>query len=161
MRTRETLAPRLLRGRLVVRPVLRLASYMTSKFYRDEVRRAREEALEQHKVLQGKWPRAFPLKGHEVRPLASGTVKTIAETLGWSTPYTRAILARWKARASYCRAVLGHTKRIALDDSETDEEVDDQARVLAQEMLERRKAQRAVEAERKMMKGKEKAEASA
>ena len=101
------------------------------------------------------------MKGHEVRPLASGTVKTIAETLGWSTPYTRAILARWKARASYCRAVLGHTKRITLDGSETDEEVDNQARALAQEMLDRRKARRAVEAERKMMKGKEKAEASA
>jgi hypothetical protein len=69
------------------------------------------------------------------RSWANGVAKTIAETFGWSVPYTRAVLMVWKSRAAYCTVVLAHPKRINLDGSASDEEVDDKARALAKERL--------------------------
>jgi hypothetical protein len=45
------------------------------------------------------------------------------------------VLRVWKSRAGYCTAVLAHPKRINLDGSANDEEVDENARALAKEQL--------------------------
>jgi sRNA-binding protein len=100
-----------------------------------ERNRGLKESREQIKVLQDKWPAAFPIHASMVRPLANGAPKTIAEAFGWSVAYTRAVLMVWKSRAAYCTAVLAHPKRINLDGSTSDEEVDDKARLLATERL--------------------------
>jgi sRNA-binding protein len=100
-----------------------------------ERNRGLKESREQIKVLQDKWPAAFPKQASLVRPLANGTAKTIAAAFGWSVAYTRAVLRVWKSRAAYCTAVLAHPKRINLDGSANDEEVDDKARALAKEQL--------------------------
>jgi hypothetical protein len=52
----------------------RRASYdegMTSTYYKSEKKRGYQEAFEQFEVLRAKWPKAFPAKAHEVRPLAA------------------------------------------------------------------------------------------
>jgi sRNA-binding protein len=100
-----------------------------------ERNRGLKESREQIKVLQDKWPAAFPKQARLVRPLANGVAKTIAEAFGWSVPYTRAVLMVWKNRAGYCTAVLAHSKRINLDGSTSDDGVDDKARMLAKERL--------------------------
>ena len=108
---------------------------MSASSTTSEKKRGYEEASRQFEVLRVKWPKAFPAKAHEVRPLVSGTVKTISETLGWSGPYAKAVLQSWKLRESYCRAVLAYRQRIALDGSESDELVDEAARKIAEERL--------------------------
>jgi sRNA-binding protein len=100
-----------------------------------ERNRGLKESREQIKVLQDKWPAGFPKQASLVRPLANGVPKTIAEAFGWSVAYTRAVLRVWKSRAAYCTAVLAHPKRINLDGSACDEEVDEKARALAKEQL--------------------------
>jgi sRNA-binding protein len=100
-----------------------------------ERNRGLKESREQIKVLQDKWPAAFAKQASLVRPLANGVPKTIAEALGWSVPYTRAVVRVWKSRAAYCTAVLAHSKRINLDGSTSDDGVDDKARMLAKERL--------------------------
>jgi sRNA-binding protein len=100
-----------------------------------ERNRGLKESREQIKVLQDKWPAAFPKQASLVRPLANGAPQTIAEAFGWSVAYTRAVVRVWKSRATYCAAVLAHAKRINLDGSASDEEVDDKARTLAKERL--------------------------
>jgi sRNA-binding protein len=50
-----------------------------------ERNRGLKESREQIKVLQDKWPAAFPKQASLVRPLANGTAKTIAEAFGWRT----------------------------------------------------------------------------
>jgi|SRR5580704_1053002 sRNA-binding protein len=100
-----------------------------------ERNRGLKESREQIKVLQDKWPAGFPKQASLVRPLANGAPKTIAEAFGWSVAYTRAVLMVWKSRAAYCTAVLAHSRRINLDGSPSDEEVDDKARLLAKERL--------------------------
>jgi hypothetical protein len=59
------------------------------------------------------------------------------EAFGWTPAYTRAVLKGWKLRAAYCQAVLRHKKRINLDGSTSDEEVDDEARRLARVRLDK------------------------
>ena len=39
--------------------------------------------------------------GHEVRPLASGAVTMLADALGWSHPYARAVLNGVEMREPY------------------------------------------------------------
>jgi len=39
----------------------------------------------------------------------------VAAAMGWSLPYTLAVLNHWRTAAIYCRAVLSHNQRIALD----------------------------------------------
>jgi ProQ/FINO family len=67
--------------------------------------------------LREKWPAAFPVKLHNVRPLAVGAPGEIAAAMGWSLAYTRGVLIPWKMSPAYCRAVLSHDQRIALDGS--------------------------------------------
>jgi hypothetical protein len=46
-----------------------------------------------------------------------GVARQVAASMGWSLPYTLGVLRRWKMVAVYCRAVLAHDQRIALDGS--------------------------------------------
>ena len=66
-------------------------------------------------MLRAKWPIAFPVKSHEIRPLAAGSAAEIAATMGWSLSYARGVLLPWKMSAAYCRAVLSYDQRIGLD----------------------------------------------
>src|SRR6516162_5183336 len=83
--------------------------------YGVERTRGTKEAARQLAVLREKWPLAFPVKSHEIRPLTVGAVGEIATAMGWSVPYTLGVLAPWKMAPIYCRAVLAHDHRIALD----------------------------------------------
>jgi sRNA-binding protein len=114
---------------------------------RERRRRLWEEASQQFVALRVRWPKAFPVNGRDVRPLAVGVARIIAAEMGWSVGYARAILGMWKARDPYCRACLLYAKRIALDGSLTDELVDDEARAMARELIERRKERKQREAE--------------
>jgi sRNA-binding protein len=78
--------------------------------------------------------RGFPIKHQDVRPLAASAVGVIAATMGWSTGYTRGVLFGWKMTAAYCRAVLSHDQRIALDGAPA-EPVDAKAKDLATKRL--------------------------
>jgi len=98
------------------------------KAARAEYSRGLKQSREQIKVLQEKWPAGFPIVPSKVRPLVTGTSKTIAESLGWSVPYTRGVLLVWKNRTAYCNAVLRYRERINLDGLVSGEEVDDRAR---------------------------------
>ena len=83
--------------------------------YGVERARGTKEAARQLAVLRERWPIAFPVKSDEVRPLTVGAVGEIAAALGWSVPYTLGVLAPWKMAPVYCKAVLAHDHRIALD----------------------------------------------
>jgi hypothetical protein len=119
---------------------------MTSKLSTKDRTRGLKEFTEKITALRAKWPKAFPEKFSDVRPLASGVASIIADTFGWSLAYTRGLLQRWKSRDAYCEAVLAHPKRFTLDGLESGEEVDDNARTKATEVIERRKAKRQQEA---------------
>ena len=82
---------------------------------KNETKRGYEEASKQFELLRTKWPLAFPRAPDKVRPLASGGASILAEALGWSHAYARAVLIVWKLRDTYCRAVLAYSQRINLD----------------------------------------------
>ncbi len=111
-------------------------------------------------VLRVRWPRAFPFKSHEVRPLAY-VAPLVAEATGWSRKYTQGVLSAWKSRESYCRAILAYSNRIDLNGSLTEEIVDDKARTLARGRLEQIAAKKAKDAERREMEDAERAAAEA
>ena len=119
-----------------------------SSLRKAEMKRAYTEASKQLEVLRARWPKAFPAQGHEVRPLAYGISKAIAQELGWSPPYGRAVLEVWKRREAYCRSILCYTVRIGLDGSETGEPVSEKDKALARAQIEQRKARREREAKR-------------
>src|SRR5208337_2589375 len=73
---------------------------MTKK---DEWRRGAKDARQAFELLRARWPKAFPAKSHEVRPLASA-VPAIVEALGWSPQYAKGVLSVWKGREADCRA---------------------------------------------------------
>ncbi len=104
---------------------------------KSEQKRGYKEASKQFDLLRTKWPKAFPAKSHEVRPLASGAVTKLVDAFGWSHPYARAVLRTWKMREAYCRAVLCYPQRINLDGSATGEEVDEGSRARAKERLDK------------------------
>jgi sRNA-binding protein len=106
---------------------------MTSP-YRIERDRGTKEYRHQFAVLREKWPLAFPVKDQDVRPLAIGATGEIAAAMGWSLPYTLGVLGRWKMAPVYCRAVLAHDQRIALDGAPA-ETVDAEAKDLAAKQL--------------------------
>ena len=114
---------------------------MTSQ-YGVERARGTKEAARQLAVLREKWPIAFPVKSHEIRPLAVGAVGEIAAALGWSVPYTLGVLAPWKMAPVYCRAVLAHDHRIGLDGTPA-EPVDMKAKNSATKRLARHAAKQA------------------
>jgi sRNA-binding protein len=107
--------------------------------------RGAKESWQQIEVLREKWPLAFPVKPHDVRPLAIGAAGEIAAAMGWSLPYTLGVLNRWKMAPAYCRAVLLHNERIALDGSPA-EAVDVAAKDLATKQLARLEARKAAKA---------------
>ena len=76
--------------------------------YGVERTRGTKEAARQLAVLREKWPIAFPVKPHDIRPLAVGAVGEIAAAMAWSLPYALGVLAPWKMAPVYCRAVLAH-----------------------------------------------------
>jgi sRNA-binding protein len=102
--------------------------------YRIERDRGIKESAQQFAVLREKWPLAFPVKHQDIRPLAIGTTREIAATMGWSLPYTLGVLAHWKMAPVYCQAVLCHDQRIALDGAPA-EAVDAEAKDLAAKQL--------------------------
>ena len=69
------------------------------------------EARDQIEALRARWPKAFPLQAHEVRPLETATLDIIVNEMGWTRPYARAVLAVWKKRTAYCRAILAYPTR--------------------------------------------------
>jgi len=95
---------------------------------KSETGRGFKEARAQLEVLRARWPQAFPLEAREVRPLEMAALDVIVNEMGWSRAYARAVLAAWKKRNAYCRAVLTYPTRFRLDGSKTDEPVDDIAR---------------------------------
>jgi sRNA-binding protein len=113
-----------------------------------EQKRGFQQAVKQFAVMRTKWPKAFPANSHEVRPLASGTVKVLTDTFGWSHPYARAVLATWKLREAYCRALLEHSQRINLDGSVSGEHVDDAVRKVARQQIDGMVARAAQKAEK-------------
>jgi len=54
--------------------------------YRIERDRGTKESPQQFALLREKWPRAFPLKHQDIRPLAIGATGEIAAVMGWSLP---------------------------------------------------------------------------
>jgi sRNA-binding protein len=100
-----------------------------------EARRAYRESRTAIALLQQRWPAAFPETPQQVRPLIAGLTPLIAAALDWSRPYTRAVLRTWKLRPAYCRAVLDHPVRFDLDGNQTDQPVDEDARILAKTRL--------------------------
>ena len=85
--------------------------------YRVERDRGSKEFPQQLVVLRERWPLAFPTRHEDVRPLAMGAARQVAEAMGWPLPYTLGVLTRWKMAAIYCQAVLVHDQRIGLDGS--------------------------------------------
>ena len=108
-----------------------------------EKKRGYEEGSQKIELLRAKWPKAFPAKSHEVRPLTNEAQQAIIEEFGWSRDYARAVLAVWKLRPAYCQAILRYPTRINLDGSESSETIDDRARATATARLEERAERRA------------------
>jgi sRNA-binding protein len=107
-----------------------------SATYQTDRSRGTKEARQQLALLRDRWPIAFPADPKDVRPLAISVAGEIAAAMGWSLPYTLGVLARWKMALAYCKAVLAHEHRIALDGSPA-EAIDAQAKVLATKQLAR------------------------
>src|SRR3984893_13328807 len=112
--------------------------------YRIERDRGTKESSQQFVVLREKWPLAFPVQHQDIRPLAIGTTREIAATMGWSLPYTLGVLHSWKMAPLYCEAVLCHDQRIALDGAPA-EAVDAEAKDLAAKRLAQLAAREAAE----------------
>ena len=123
-------------------------------------KRGASESRQQIELLRARWPKAFPAKGHEVRPLANAA-PAIAEALGWSNAYARGVLSPWVLREAYCRAVLAHPMRINLDGSESELTVEDDARAMATARLALLADRKAQEPQRKAQEAERKARAAA
>ncbi len=120
---------------------------MTTK---SDWKRGAQDSWQAFDLLRTRWPKAFPAKSHEVRPLVNVTAE-MQEAFGWSPAYAKGVLSVWKAREAYCRAVLAYPNRVGLDGSPTEAIVDDQARTLASARLEQIAAKKALAAERRVM----------
>src|SRR3954470_16465291 len=102
---------------------------------KSEARRAYHEWRIAIALLQQRWPAAFPGAPQQIRPLITGLTPLIAAALGWSHPYTRAVLRTWKLRPAYCHAVLAHPIRFDLEGNPTDQPVDEDTREQAKARL--------------------------
>jgi sRNA-binding protein len=119
-----------------------------------------KEARQQLVVLREKWPIAFPIKPHDIRPLAVGTPGEIAAAMAWSLSYARGVLLPWKMAPAYCRAVLSYDQRIALDGTPA-EPVDAVAKELATKQLAKLEARHATKQAAAAAKAKAKPEPAA
>jgi len=111
-------------------------------------KRGAQDAWQAFELLRARWPKAFPAKAHEVRPLVN-VMTELQEAFGWSPAYAKGVLSVWKARESYCRAVLHYPNRVGLDGSPIEKTVDDKARAMASARLEQIAAKKALAAERR------------
>jgi sRNA-binding protein len=118
---------------------------------KSEMKRGFEEASGKFELLRATWPKAFPARSHEVRPLTNGAQQAMVESLGWSSAYAQAVLTVWKLRPTYCKAILLYPKRINLDGSLSGEEIDDRSRALAKLRLEESAARQAKKAEQQRL----------
>ena len=87
-----------------------------------------KDAANAIRLLQQRWPCAFPVKYAAVRPLASSVAGQIAAAMGWNRFYTRGVLSVWKSRDAYCDAVLRGGVRYDLNGDVTAELVDDNSK---------------------------------
>jgi sRNA-binding protein len=94
--------------------------------YRVERDRGSKEFPQQLVVLRERWPLAFPTKHEDVRPLAMGAARQVAEAMGWPLPYTLGV----------------HDQRIGLDGSPA-EMVDAEAKELATKQMAKLEARKA------------------
>src|SRR5271168_2382293 len=81
-----------------------------------ERKRGAVESRERVESLRERWPLAFPIARADVRPLAIGSHKVIADAMGWGVAFTLGVLAVWKGSPPYCESVL-RDQRINLDGS--------------------------------------------
>jgi sRNA-binding protein len=116
--------------------------------FRIERDRGIKESAQQLAVLREKWPLAFPVADHDVRPLAIGAAREITEAMNWPHPYTLGVLVSWKMASVYCHAVLCHDRRIALDGAPA-EAVDAASKNLATKRLAQLAARKAARKEAK------------
>ncbi len=107
-----------------------------------------KDGFQKFELLRAKWPKAFPLKSHEIRLLANSASQGLIDEFGWSVGYATGVLAAWKMRYSYCQAILRYPTRINLDGSASNEEVNDNSREQAKRQIENHAARRAKKAER-------------
>jgi sRNA-binding protein len=112
---------------------------MTKGRHHAERNRGAKEHSQQLPALREKWPLAFPVQTQDVRPLALGVADQIAAAMDWSVQYTLGVLRPWKMAPFYCRAVLSHDQRIALDGAPA-EAVDAGAKELATKGLAKKAA---------------------
>ncbi len=111
-----------------------------------EKTRGFKEGFGRFELLRAKWPKAFPQRSQDVRPLTNHARQALAEEFGWSPGYAQGVLVAWTMRYAYCQAILRYPTRINLDGSASDEEVGDQPRALAKTQLERHAARKAEKA---------------
>jgi sRNA-binding protein len=116
-----------------------------------EQRRGFKEGAQQFELLRAKWPKAFPIKSHEIRPLTNGAQQALVEAFGWTPDYARGVLALWKTRPVYCKAILCYSTRINLDGSASAEDIGDTPRAMATQRLEKIAEQRAKKAEQQRL----------
>jgi sRNA-binding protein len=106
-----------------------------------EGRRAAKRIFPQ---LRARYPAAFPTETALVRPLVGSANQQIAEDFGFPLKFVRGLLFNWKRSEAYCRAVLTYPVRITLDGAVDPEMgVDDQARRMARQELDRNERRRA------------------
>ncbi len=105
-------------------------------------KRGAQDSWQAFELLRARWPKAFPAKSHEVRPLVN-VMAELQVAFGWSPAYAKGVLSVWKARESYCRAVLHYPNRVDLDGSPTEKTVDEKARAMASARLEQIAAKKA------------------
>jgi len=123
-------------------------------------KRGAQDSWQAFDLLRARWPKAFPAKPSEVRPLVNVTAE-LQEAFGWSPGYAKGVLGVWKAREAYCRAVLAYPNRVGLDGLLTEAIVDDQAREMASARLEQIAAKKAKAAERRAKEAADRAAAEA
>lgn len=125
-----------------------LAANLSTMTTKSDWQRGAKGAWQAFEFLHARWPKAFPDKAQDIRPLVNVAAE-VQEALDWSRDYTKGVLTVWKAREAYCRAVLVYQDRVGLDGSPTEAIVDDQARTLATARLEQIAAKKAKAADRR------------
>jgi sRNA-binding protein len=124
---------------------------MTTNDKKAEQRRGFKEGSKQFGLLHARWPKAFPAKSQEIRPLTNGVQQALVEAFSWNPYYARGVLAAWKMRPVYSRAILRYSICINLDGSTSDEDVGDIPRAMAKQRLEQHAAQGVKKAEQQKL----------